>query len=240
MLYKFKTFMKSNRLGRSLYEPIGYIYRKYYKDPQRLRNMKKYGYESLRRIMEISELENWDVMPIFGTLLGFIREGDFIKHDNDIDLAVAPGYDPKVMAKILVEKYGFKFGQALSYHGKVTEFSIEHNGLSIDFFFFENCEDKIRVSAYFWKSTEAYTDPRQNNVQYVYHPRIESFKYIDIKGVKVKVPTNSEDFLYYEYGKSWNIPDPSYVDNDRPGKVILKDYGYSLTYEEFMNDKIKE
>ena len=134
MLYKLKTFLKSNKVGRAIYEPIGYIYRKYYKDPQRLRQMKKYGYETLRYIMEISEKEGWDVIPIFGTLLGFIREGDFIKHDNDIDLAVAPGHDPKQMAQTLVEKYGLKFGQALSYHGKVTEFSVEHHGISIDFF----------------------------------------------------------------------------------------------------------
>ena len=55
MLYKFKTFLKSNKIGRAIYEPIGYIYRKYYKDPQRLRLMKKHGYGNLRYIMEISE-----------------------------------------------------------------------------------------------------------------------------------------------------------------------------------------
>lgn len=239
MLYKFKTFLKSNKFGRAIYEPIGYIYRKYYKDPQRLRQMKKYGYDSLRYIMEISEKEGWDVMPIFGTLLGFIREGDFIKHDNDIDLVVAPGHDPKQMAQILVEKYGLKFDQALSYHGQVTEFSVEHHGISIDFFFFEEEGNKTRVSAYFWNSNEPYTDARQNNVQFVYHPKIEAFKYIDIKGISVKVPTNSEEFLYCEYGKGWNIPDPNYVDNDRPGKVLVKDYGYSHTYEEFINNKIR-
>ena len=238
MLYKLKTFLKSNKLGRSIYEPIGRIYRKYYKDPQRLRLMKKYGYENLRYIMEISEKEGWDVMPIFGTLLGFIREGDFIKHDNDIDLAVAPDHDPKLMAQTLVDKYGFKFGQALSYHGKVTEFSVEYNGLSTDFFFFQKHESDIRLSTFTWRSTEPYTNPRQNNVQFVKHPFIEDFKKITIKDIEVKVPTNSEEFLYYEYGKGWRVPDPTYVDGDRPGRIVMQDYGYSHTYEDLINDNI--
>lgn len=239
MIELIKKTLKSNCLGRKIYPTLNKLYR-LYSVPARRRKLKKHGYDNLRYIMEISEIEKWDIIPIFGTLLGFIREGDFISHDDDIDLAVAPGHDPKVMAKTLIEKYGFKFGQALSYHGKVTEFSTEHNGVSIDFFFFEEVGEQIRLSAYNWYSTESYTDPHQNNVQYIYHPKIESFKYIDIKGVNVKVPTNSEDFLYYEYGKSWNIPDPNYVDNDRPGKVILKDYGYSNTYEEFMNNDIRK
>lgn len=240
MLYKLKTLLKSSELGRSMYEPIGRIYRKYYKDPQRLRLMKKYGYENLRYILEIADKENWNIIPIFGTLLGFIREGDFIKHDNDIDLAVAPGLDPKVLAKTLVERYGFEFDQALAYHGEVTEFSVKYKGLGVDFFFLKDFGTELRVSVYSWKKEEAYTDARQNSVKWVKHPLISDYRFITVHGISVKVPQNAEEMLYFEFGENWRIPDPTYNAVGQPGMIPLDDYGYSLTYDELLNGKIPQ
>lgn len=243
MLNKIKTILKSSEFGRSIYEPIGYVYRKYYKDPQRLRKMRKYGFKNLCYILEIADKEGWNIIPIFGTLLGFVREGDFIKHDNDIDLAVAPGIDPKVLAKILVEKYGFEFDQALAYHGEVTEFSVKYNGLGVDFFFMKDFETELRVAVYSWNKEEAYTDARQNNVKWVKHPLISDYRLVNIRGISVKIPQNAEDLLYYEYGEDWRIPrkpGSAPKPGGQPGKILLDDYGYSVTYAELLSDKIPQ
>lgn len=240
VLNKFKVILKSSKLGRSIYEPLGYIYRKYYKDPQRLRKMKKYGYKNLQYILEIADKEDWNVVPIFGTLLGFVREGNFITNDNDIDLAVMPGLDPKVLAKTLVEKYGFEFDQALAYHGEVTEFSVKYNGLGTDFFFMKDFKTELRIAVYSWNKNELYTDARQNSVKWVKHPQISDYRIIDIYGISVRVPQNAEDILYFEFGENWRVPDPTYNGVGQPGKIQLDDYGYSVTYDELLNDKIPE
>ena len=238
MITEFKLFLKNSALGRALYGPIGYLYVKFYKDAQRKRAMKKYAYTNLKYIMEISEKENIKVMPIFGTLLGFIREGDFIKHDYDIDLGVLPSMQPSELAQILVEKYGFQFIQGLAYHGQVTEFTVTLHGLSTDFFFLQNHDDVTRTISYYWKSDGGYTDPRQNNVKYVERKQITDLKPLFIKDIKVMVPVDVETELEAIYGKGWRIPDPHFTDKENRKVIHVKDYGYTVTYSDIINNRI--
>lgn len=50
--------------------------------------LSKYGYEALSCINELSEELNIEYWLMFGSLLGAFREHHFIRHDDDLDLAI--------------------------------------------------------------------------------------------------------------------------------------------------------
>lgn len=237
MLVKFKLFFKKSAFGRYLYPLIGRVYR-LYKVPARRRKLKETGYENLKYIIEVAEKEGIQVIPIFGTLLGLVRDKGFIPGDEDIDLAVLPGPSPKEMALTFIEKYGFHFNQALSYHGTVTEFSLIYNGLSTDFFFLEETETDMRTATYSWNECESYTDPRQNNVSLVVLPKIKEQINTIVHGIEVKIPSNSEDVLFALYGSGWKVPDPNFTEDSRPGRIAKDDFGYTVTLNELTADRI--
>lgn len=232
-------FLKSSVMGRAMLPTISKIWHKY-EDPARRRRLLKYGYSVLNEISEIAIKENIGITPIFGTLLGFVRDGAFIPHDDDIDLGVFPGKSPKEVASLFVNKYGYTFRHGFSYHGECTEFTLDHkSGLTVDFFFLRKKETGMESTVYVWKKQEHYTDIRQNNVKFLFAPFDASM--VDCKllnGEIVKIPHNSEEILFYEYGRSWNIPDPNWVASDNPGTRWVSDYGYLISYEELMSDSM--
>lgn len=239
MINDLKKFMKSSTVGRFLYGPVGYVYKRFYKNRQRKQAMQKHAYGILKYILNIAEKEGVDVIPIYGTMLGFIREKDFIKYDYDIDLAVASNTSAKEWARLLVEKYGFKFDQGLAFEGTVYEFSAIYNTLRIDFFFFKEHHGKLRSATFEWHKEESYTDPRQNSVYFIDYPNISNFDLVDIHGISVKIPTNAEEWMYLSYGKNWRIPDPNWtVEDGCPGYISENRYGYSFTYNDLLNDSI--
>src|SRR5210317_1816748 len=84
----------------------------------------------LRNILRKTDIR-WGL--IFGTLLGAVREKNFIIHDEDIDIYIF--YEDK--DKILELIYEFKkFGFDVARYEKKSLFSIIRNNEYIDFYFF--------------------------------------------------------------------------------------------------------
>lgn len=239
MITEFKLAVKSSAIGRLLYPIVGKMYR-WYIVPVRRHRLHKKGYECLNEIIQISNKEGFRVIPIYGTMLGFVRDGGFIPHDDDIDLALFPGKDPREIAMSLVNNYGFEFIQALSYHGNITELTMAYKKVHVDFFLIEDTGEDMRMAAYNWIQGAGYTDPRQNSVRYFVHPRMTEFKKLEVHGVVVDIPTNYEDVLYADYGKGWRVPDPNFVDANEPGEVKMPDFGYTVTWEDLVNNNIEK
>ena len=93
MIAIIKKFLKSFRLGQVIYPTLNKVYR-WYSVPARRRNMKRNGYRVLDEVYEISIKHNLKCFAVFGSLLGYIREGGFIPHDCDLDFGVLPGTPP--------------------------------------------------------------------------------------------------------------------------------------------------
>ena len=53
------------------------------------------GYRVLNEVEEALNASNLTTFISFGTLLGFIRDGGFIKHDDDIDICILNNSDKK-------------------------------------------------------------------------------------------------------------------------------------------------
>lgn len=239
MIETIKKALKSNGIGRAIYPALNKVYR-LYSVPARQRRLRKVGYNVLAEIYDIANEGGICIAPIFGTMLGFVRDGGFIKHDDDIDIAVFPGVSPKYVAQIFVEKYGYRFRHGLAYHGKCTEFTLQHkSGLTIDFFFMFDNGEYLQTAAYYWYPNVKYTDTRQNSVVWIKHEYNKSFITKKINGKDILLPDNYESWLYASYGAGWKTPDPNFSDeNGMPGYMPVDDFGYSHTYDDLLNDTL--
>lgn len=134
----------------------------------------------------------------YGSLLGAVREGKFLAHDDDVDVLFFDGSATREEAverkHMLIDHLG-----ALGYEiwGDAGEnFHVQLQGVAIDLFFCWKQQDRLSLM-------------------------MEKFKYRDIdaaivlppstlalKGRIYPVPADPEAFLEERYGPGWKIPDP--------------------------------
>ena len=233
---KITGCLKSCALGRLIYEPLRFMYR-LYAVPARRRRLRKHGPGIMLDVSEILRRRNIPGFAMFGTLLGFVRDGGFIPHDDDIDMGVMPGSitAPELLRILLNEEKGFEFMFAFRYQDKMTEFKVMYKSVPIDFFFFEQEAAESSYIAYSWQADAAYPCTEANTATRMYDPAITGVKDMELFGGRIPIPENAEEWLEGHYGKSWRIPDPTWVDGKHRKLVKLPDFGYSLTREEALN-----
>jgi hypothetical protein len=154
-------------------------------------------YESVSKVLE----DNHSITPfvIYGSLLGQVREGGFIGHDSDFDIAYISKYtDGRKVARELKEiamtlqGAGFLvrlLPEAIHIHSKT------HPELKIDLFhLYFNADDKIAfpygvagTSSYMRKDWHGLTKGK-------------------FSGYDVSVPKNAETLVEHIYGASWRVP----------------------------------
>ncbi|MGL5681623.1 MAG: LicD family protein [Marinifilaceae bacterium] len=142
--------------------------------------------ENLQLFHEIMQKHNLTFGLIYGTLLGVIRDGDFISHDEDIDLFMLEENQAQFIKSLpSIEEYGFKVAR----YDKRGLISIIRNNEYIDIYFFHkdgdirNCCGE-RIPAYILDECI-------------------SINFIDKEFL---IPKDYMNFFIFEYGKTWNIP----------------------------------
>ena len=148
---------------------------------------KEKAFENLCLFKEIAEKYSFKFFFVYGTLLGAIREKDFIDHDEDIDLG-ADFKDVNVFLSMLFElrDNGFEVAR-WDDRGLIT---IIRNNEYIDFYFFKKYNDKL---------SENCGEPLPTKF-------IENQKVLDFKGVGFNVPADTEGAAEFWYGKDWRTP----------------------------------
>lgn len=136
------------------------------------------------RIMNQSGL-NWG--PALGTLLGIIRENDFITWDEDIDLYIMDE-DKEKFFPILFEfqKEGFDVIR----YWRCGLVSIKRNGEYIDFYFMKDVGANVRCAV---------------GEVFIFEKYLKDTIEWDFKGCKMNIPRNYEDILEFRYG-DWRTP----------------------------------
>lgn len=145
--------------------------------------------ENLFLFKEIMDKYNLKFLLAFGTLLGAVREHDFINHDEDIDLIMMKSDMDKFLSLLFeFRKYGFK---VIRYERRGF-LSLMRKGEYIDFYFYE---------------------PYPENTDLMYccqdiFPRnlLEDTAPITFLGRSFNAPREYKKMMEISYGKNWMTP----------------------------------
>ena len=233
MTFKVRVanFLKSSAFGRWIYPIVQNTYRAY-AIPMRRRRLQKYGWATLKKVHEVFTKSGVDYFFDYGTLLGLIREGGFIKHDDDIDLTIMPGTkSPHEVYRTLMDNrftflHGFKVGT------RIVEFTVtDISGLSIDIFF----PRKDNLGKYygvdiFWEPERIYPSELANTVVETEYSMPEALATFTMpNGVDVSIPKDYEKLLVEEFGSTWRIPDAKFVARENLPCKELSEYAVRIT-----------
>lgn len=146
----------------------------------------------LLKVQKCAKEKGIDVFLAFGTLLGAVRDKDFIKGDKDADTYVK---DEEAFFKIL--PFLKENGIELVRYIKNVEFSFrdkEHPGVFIDVFVLKPANSIWGVYCY---ELGGFVIPKK----YLKHDGD-----IDFLGYTFRIPLNPVQLLKFWYGDTWNIP----------------------------------
>ncbi len=145
--------------------------------------------DNLLLFKKVADEKNLKFSLSFGTLLGAIREHDFITHDEDIDLVVLEE-DKELFLDVLydLQKVGFSL---IRYDRRGTVYSIMRNGEYIDIYIFWRLQEGVR------KCFENAVYPEK------YFIELTEYNFL---GAKFMVPRDYIECLEFTYGENWGTP----------------------------------
>ncbi len=145
--------------------------------------------ENLFLFKEILDKSDVKFLLAYGTLLGAIREGNFIEHDFDTDFIVLEELRP-LFLDLLFEfsDNGFIVGR---YENDII--SLIRKDEYIDVYFFR-------------KYLFIY---RKNDIYYTYSRFLEKTSTYNFLGELFSIPQDFEGYLEHYYGRNWRTPIPS-------------------------------
>ncbi len=147
---------------------------------------------------------------IYGTLLGAIRENNFIEHDEDTDIFILAEDKEKLLSTLFeLRQAGFEVGR---YDGKLL--SIVRNGEYIDIYEFIKKSKSLR-------ECDGYV---------IRSHYLEELKFFSFLGEMFRIPENAELLLVDLYGKDWMVPKVN---------EPASNYGLYLTIKMFIKRNLK-
>lgn len=133
----------------------------------------------------------------YGSLLGLIREGGFIAHDNDIDIAVIADVDPQAVRDSMAAQGLKEFQFSTSPRGVVHQKFSAPQGTVLDLFYvFDDGNERVDEFGIVGHSVANGRHLRTG----ISYRRFEGFE------GEVPVPADSESYLAVLYGPDWRTP----------------------------------
>lgn len=180
------------------------------------------GIEAIKDVEQLLEKSGFLYFADFGTLLGIVRDGNFISWDNDIDYGIVADnlFTWEKLEKIM-NLGGYSKVRQFSLHDTVTEQTYAKNTLTIDFFLHEKEGNDSKVYGYFRRDDFDYKDEAEHHVTKTIYKKVEATKKVPFLGVEVSIPENAESFLESAYSAHWRIPDPNWADKSQKQKNVF-------------------
>jgi hypothetical protein len=196
MIPRIKKTVKENMiLRKSVYPILSKILMMVH---YRRRLIKKYGFEVLKLVDETAQEHNIPYYVDFGTLLGIIREGGFIKHDNDMDFTILPSNSSLLpfIKGLLSKNFVIEFAYLMD-DKRFYEFRVRYKETPIDFYLPQENENFL-----------IFRGP-QDIVKYP-KPSIDR---LPVKHFSINIPSNINNHLEWCYGDNWKVPDKHWNSN---------------------------
>lgn len=156
-----------------------------------------YGGEMLQAVMEESDSLKIKPFLVWGTLLGCIREGGFIRNDEDVDLGLLDS-DFAAVEELKGRMLKRGFSVRRQSEDKISFFHPVEDGLWIDIDRFFEMDGTI------WTKNETV----EGDLIYAYYFQGNVFSQLltrFLEGTEVFVPVRFDTFLQAVYG-TWRIP----------------------------------
>ena len=175
---------------------------------------------SMASVIDVIETHGYPIFIYAGTLLGLVREGKLIDHDNDLDLAVFLG---EIAAEDVPEIW-LKFKRKLVATGVLSDkqaaedkaiFRVQTESVEIDLFPAWSEEGKFSVYPYCFGELD----------------NSDVFPTKLLVGTGFSIPCDEEAFLSQCYGKTWRVPDPRFKTSWRKANKrfgCLLQFSYAL------------
>ena len=178
-------------------------------------NLLKENFEEILNVVYSPVLKDYNIWLDFGTLLGYYRENDFISHDLDMDFGVQVSSfeEFEVIEKHLINN-DFNRTKEFYFNKNLVELSYSYKGLNVDFIIYNKENDRVSSDTIFFM-TNALGNPTRCEV-YHYEIPFSGLKECDFKGMKVKVPDNTQEYLRTLYGEDFEVPNTNYNWKENP------------------------
>ena len=156
--------------------------------------LKDQDVEELKTVTDVLQKTGVTYRLCGGTALGFYRDHQFIRHDNDFDLDLLDFSDVKCLKEIM-KNYGYKIGRLVYYKGElqqivffnrdrvIMDFIVWHLNGDIIYNYSERGYKRIQKSRHFTKLTDC-----------------------DCYNYTFKIPGDIEEWLVMRYGEDWKTP----------------------------------
>lgn len=192
-----------NRAGKVLGTPQAVLTRHGFTDIGALQQNSSAYLGLIERASAVLEQCGHPAMLAYGTLLGAVREGNFLAHDDDVDLLIptraANREEVEVVLADLAEKLRQK-GWRVTRPNSYTNFHLTEPSTKLHVDVFPLLVDGDRTSLHMEKMRL-----RDIPTKIVLPPRSYTFL-----GHEMLVPADPEGFLRERYGDGWGTPDPFY------------------------------
>lgn len=184
------------------------------------------------KLNELSEAAGVDLYLDFGTLLGALRERDFIAWDDDIDFSVNEAQFEQLIALVRDNRQQFPMREGIEW--------------SIELIAAQGADFAIRITC---NNTEGFNDiiPFETDIARRVHrdglavmvgampewfcpqKHFEGFDRVELFGASLKAPREPYAYLDFVYGE-WQVPkkDMTFADYNHSGEVKFEQYDSSI------------
>ena len=197
--------------------------------------IQKNGAEALVELQKTLTNLNIPCFADFGTLLGLVREGEFLAHDLDVDVgAMVKGDAEKRRIRAELERAGFELYRQYLFEDSVVEESYVWKQVKLDIHYYSVAKNGATTYLFYRKKKSRYFGNVRDVVEMSYSPIGKlALRYMPKLGAAVYMPENAEQLLEEKYGQSWRIPDSGWIYWRSPASKPLDEVGRFRSFRYF-------